>query len=298
MARTIEELDNFNNKIANSGLNPRIQEFLVAINNCTVDPFEGLAYAISQYDFDKRLGFHENLLQVTRPLADGEAEILNIKLREDGKLAVEVKETENGRMFNALATTIVIDKDGKGTILPHDANKDVRVTTFRLEKERIVDVKEDLNIRPFKLGKLVEDVLCVLEKSENENLYVFVQNLMNYKPENAQDLSTDDNQIIKLTRDLSNGWKEETNIVRNHDGISFQVSEYNKEKLYSTEIEVSLDPRDDWTVDRMCGKVTISQHTYEGTQKYSKDLEETFELFKGQVLTHEDTKDLENGEGK
>lgn len=299
MARTIEELDNFNKQIVESGLNLRLQEFLVAINNCKEDPFEGLAYAVSQQEFDKKQGKFENRMQVYRPLADNEFEFFDIKLDEEENIVVKITETNNGVFSrDCLSTTIIVDKDGNGKILPHDPRKDVRVTTFKLEKERIVDIGEELNLRPYNLGHLVNTVLYMLDDSKNEVLHAFVRNFVNYDASKGEDLSTEERNITKFKRVLANGWQEEVNVVEDVEGVSFQINEYNNKELYSTEIEVKLDQTIDWSKEKLNGKVVLSQHTYEGTQKYSKDSEETFEIVKGEILINEVTKDFEDGEGK
>lgn len=305
MSRTIDELDKFNDMIVNSGLNSRLQEFLVAINNCGEDPFEGLAYAISQQDFEKKQGNFENRIQVYRPIANNEFEFCDIKLDEEGNIIVKITETTDGGILskNCLSTKIVVDKDGNGKIFPQNPRKDVRVTTFRLEKERIVDIDEEMNLRPYELGHLVNTVLYMLDESKNEQLHAFVRNLKNYDPEKGQDLSTGERNITKFSRLLSDGWKEETNVVEDIEGVSFQINEYNNRKLYSTEIEVKLDQTDDFSRKSLNGEVVVSTHTYEGTQTYSKNSEERFVIKNGEILPNEKTEEDryyggDDGEGK
>ena len=231
MARTIEELDNFNKKIMTSGLNPRIREFLVAINNCENDFFEGLAYEISQYDFDDRFGKFENHIQLQRTLRSGEFEILDIRMDASDSIVLKRTETQKGVISrNMPSIKIVIDKDGNGK---ESSDKSLRQITFKLENERLTNICEKLDLERFCVNEETAEILRVLCSSKNRAINSVVYDLAKY--DKLQIWKQQDDEKKFYTRDIAPYIVESTTIQPEVGGI--YIEKYVSDRSGDREIE-------------------------------------------------------------
>lgn len=231
MSRTIDELDKFNDMIVNSGLNPRIKEFLVAINNCDKEFFEWLVLQISKFNFDERYGNRDYRIQVNRALKNGEFQILDIKLDENENIIFKLVETQKGIVSNKTpGITIVVDKDGNGK---ESSAKSLRQITFKLENERLTNIREYVDFERFGVDEETKEVMKALYYSKFGDLNTVIKDLVKY--DRSQIWKQQDSELKFFTRDIAPYIVESTKIQPEAGGI--YIEKYVSDRSGEREIE-------------------------------------------------------------
>lgn len=279
MARTIEELDNFNKQIVESGLNPRIKEFLVAINNCDKEFFEWLVLQISKFNFDERYGNRDYRIQVNRALKNGEFQILDIKLDENENIIFKLVETQKGIVSNKTpGITIVVDKDGNGK---ESSAKSLRQITFKLENERLTNIREYVDFERFSVDEETKEVMKALYYSKFGDLNTVIKDLVKY--DRSQIWKQQDSELKFFTRDIAPYIVESTKIQPEVGGI--YIEKYVSDRSGEREIE-----RYTRIYTQNNGKMEVRfESTDKGVQDYN------FQIVDGKLVGENILEDGRNG---